>query len=95
LIKVYPVPGPNLQLIRVFLTVRVTLTRVAVGIIVGVEVGLKVAVGMGVTVGFGAVKVQAAKNANTSPVSRTRRFIISSFGNMRRLIPAAQLIYLL
>jgi hypothetical protein len=55
---------------------------VAVGIIVGVEVGLKVAVGVDVAVGSGAVKVQAAKSMETSPVSRMRRFIISSFGNM-------------
>jgi hypothetical protein len=65
---------------------------VAVGVIAGVEVGLNVAVGIGVAVGSGAMEVQAANSMKTSPVSRTRRFIISSFGNMRRLISAALLI---
>jgi hypothetical protein len=68
---------------------------VAVGIIAGVEVGLKVTVDAGVTVGSGAVKLQAANSMETSPVSRTRRFMISSFGNMRRLIPAALFVFLL
>jgi hypothetical protein len=80
LIKAYPVPGPNLQLISVSLTVKVTRTSVAVGIIVGVEVGLWVGVEAGVTVGFGAMKTQAAKSIKISPIKRTRRFIISSFG---------------
>ena len=59
------------------------------------RVGTKSAVGAGVTVGFGAVKIQAANSMETSPVSRTRRFMISSFGNMRRLIPAALFVFLL
>jgi hypothetical protein len=76
-------------LIRVSLTVKVTLARVAVEVIAGVEVGLKVTVGAGVRVGSGALKLQAAKSMETSPVSRTRRFMISSFGNIRRPILAA------
>jgi len=89
LINAYPTPGPNLQLIRVSLTVKVTLARVAVGIIAGLEVGLIVAVRVGIRVGSGALKLQATNSMDTSPVSRTRRFMISSFGNIRRPILAA------
>jgi hypothetical protein len=68
-------PGPNLQLIRDSFTVRVTFNGVTVGDGSSVNVALGGTTGVIVAVGWGVVVAQAARKAETSPVSRTRRFM--------------------